>query len=121
MDIMTWLVDLAGWMTHGDAAGEMRSGSPEPSRVSSEVLAWLLHRAELLAQGHGHLLGSMSAGVQEGVYIASCSRCGALAIVSIQPEHAGIRGTACSRSCRTRQAIHPLRSTAPLPAQQRTR
>jgi hypothetical protein len=68
-----------------------------------------MDRARRLAQTHGHALGAMNPGAREGDYIGICARCGALAIVSIRPEFAGIRGTACSRDCRTRQAIRLLR------------
>jgi hypothetical protein len=96
MDIISWLADLMGQQTEDGAAKTLN------------VPEWLVERAALMAEEHGHLLGPMAAGAQEGEIVGSCRRCGALAIVSVRPERAGIRGTACSHSCRTRQAIRSI-------------
>jgi hypothetical protein len=114
MDIWAWIEDRAGSMVwaYGEALGTTTTGLWEESDSTMEMSAWLMERAEVMARIRGHVLGAMNPGAQLGVYIASCSRCGALAIVSVRAEHAGIRGTACSRNCRTRQAIRPLHPTA---------
>ncbi len=64
----------------------------------------LEQQARHVAERLGHDVGPLHAG-RYGEHVAACTWCGALIIVVNRPGAVGIRGTACSTDCRSRQRL----------------
>lgn len=80
-----------------------------------DVRTLLEERARRMAQAHDHEIGALHTGYHKDEFVAHCTRCGALLIVSLHPERAGIRGSACTVDCRTRRAVRLLGTTTSRP------
>ena len=64
----------------------------------------------------GHTMGDFQPGRRCREYIATCARCGALAIVNDHPPHGGTHGTACVCTCEVRRIMHAIPAGLPWPS-----